>query len=90
MYKTGKGIAEKVWELYQIPHLQRRVALKEVAALIDHDLAKENADTARLDALEAMAFTNREGEQELHFDFKGTLREAIDVATGAEETKCLK
>lgn len=44
-----------------------------------------SSDTERLDKLESLCFMNRESEREIHFDFKGTLREAIDAAMRKQE-----
>ena len=41
-------------------------------------------ETKRMDFLECLVFTNREGDYELHFDFTMPLREAIDARLKAE------
>jgi len=56
-------------------HLQTIHQLREQLA---ESRPAQDKDKERLDKLEALCFTNREGEREIHFDFRGNLREAID------------
>lgn len=48
-------------------------------------LSQAGQDKERLDWLDKHCFTNREGEREIHYDFKGDLRKAIDSARKQEK-----
>jgi hypothetical protein len=60
--------------------LEYAAATREQLDEAKAELAKLKEDKDRLDWIDAQCFTNRENEREIHFDFKGDMRQAIDAA----------
>lgn len=70
------------------PVAAANVELRERVAKLERErdkwnLAQARADSVRLDWLDKHTFTNRENEREIHFDFLGDFRAAIDAALAA-------